>query len=844
MAVEKTQHYEIGKPVPANNISEDVSVLRGAFDLIDFILFTLAQALLEKMDKTATFEMSAVSGLVEALAQKMPANRTFKLTELTDISGAASAIDNYILTKSEAGFVFRSALAVLGRHLHNIDDVEGLQNILNTLVSGAAASIDGEIVVFEGSTGKHTKRSGETLSSLMSNVATRDFVANAIATSGGGGGGGGGKYFDTKAQADAAIASIPIDTGVNVIVDGANNGFYVNQGGVLVKKSNATIRQMTDIDDLVRNTLVKMVISQDAFTFVDKFKGLLGSILLDGTLKFRGLDIKHSGALSEIKTSKDIVEVLGVPIERGSAEGRIFTILDKKGNVILHAGPKGVYFFGDRVQAIDFTAGKEGANTPIVVKGSKLSIKGTSVLEMDGNGIGVVDKYGFFTLYSGIYGNYLFTEKDKDQSSPSPSAENVFSPSSVLGFQTNTDIKGCIDDGQSLSRGAQALPTISTVQPYLNITLVGGNKARFGADSRYNATSFIPLVEETLSSEGETPLSGCLNGVVRRAIADGAQASDYVFFGAATGAGGRTVYQLSQDDPDSWFSRKIKLITDANALAVSQGKTFSIWSVLWYQGENDYSASSLDTQPNHYQARFLTALWYPLVSHIKKTTGQKFDPYVFSYQVAAHRRYNRDHMQIALAQWRMSRSLPFFCMVAPCYIFPVAADNLHLTNTGSWLMGEYTARAKFQTMVRRSGKYRPLEPERVEWSGNSVKIKYHVPQGAISFDSSWVSQADNQGFGIRGPADEYISNAITGVAITGSDEVTISLRAGLPVNLTLTYGRGKPGDPAHSGPITGARGNLRDNAGEYDRVYHPVTGEEFKLHNYSLMFQHNQINGF
>lgn len=53
--------------------------------------------------------------------------------------------------------------------------------------------------------------------------------------------GGGGTTFDTLAQANANIGSIPENGGVNIIGDGNNNGFYVKQGGVLIKKSTRTL---------------------------------------------------------------------------------------------------------------------------------------------------------------------------------------------------------------------------------------------------------------------------------------------------------------------------------------------------------------------------------------------------------------------------------------------------------------------------------------------------------------------------------------------------------------------------------------------------------------------------
>ncbi|MCX2699289.1 hypothetical protein [Ochrobactrum chromiisoli] len=49
---------------------------------------------------------------------------------------------------------------------------------------------------------------------------------------------------DTLAQANADLANIPNNGGVNIVADGLNNGFYVKQGGILVKKSDATLSSL------------------------------------------------------------------------------------------------------------------------------------------------------------------------------------------------------------------------------------------------------------------------------------------------------------------------------------------------------------------------------------------------------------------------------------------------------------------------------------------------------------------------------------------------------------------------------------------------------------------------
>lgn len=642
--------------------------------------------------------------------------------------------------------------------------------------------------------------------------------------------------FDTLEQANSNLEIIPDNTGVSVLADGANSGFYVRQGAVLIKKSSSTLVTVAAFTTFAEKILSATPQAEVAYYLVDKFDGLIGKVMTDGTLIMRNLSIGQDEIRPDISAHDGVAYIQGTEIQRIDSLGNSVTFQDSNGNVTGHFGSNGVYLYGSDVHGQKLSGGLQDVFS---VKGESIKMQGTPIDKGDGAGLTVTDKYGYIITYSGVYGSYNFNAANETV------AKDQYEITDTLGYQQNTTYKCCISYGQSLSRGTQALPLTSVTQPYLNVTLNGGSKARFGIDARYDASSFKPLVEEIAGTEGESPLSSCLNAVTRRAISEGGTAEEWKFFGAATGAGGRTAYQLSKDDPSTaWFSATVKLVKDANALALSRGETFSMWSILWLQGEADYTSSSFDKKPNAYQQRFLNSIWEPLVSQIKEITKQKFDPYVFSYQVAAHRRYSRDDMPIALAQWRMSKALPMYCLAAPCYMFQSASDNLHLTSLGSWLIGQYMARAKHQTMVKRSGKFRPLEPETVTWGNDTVKIKFHVPNGKLALDTVLTSSTPNFGFDIRNSSDVLIADAIQSVVISGDNEITVNLKTGLPKGLTLTYARGRIGDPAHSGPVTGARGNLRDTAGDFDVAIHPETLVEYPMHNACVMFEHNQINGF
>ncbi len=288
------------------------------------------------------------------------------------------------------------------------------------------------------------------------------------------------------------------------------------------------------------------------------------------------------------------------------------------------------------------------------------------------------------------------------------------------------------------------------------------------------------------------------------------------------------------------FENLVQTITDCKRLSDALGKSYSVWAYAWEQGETNY-IDSFETSPYQYM-QYQLNLFDTLTEKIVGITGQKFRPYLFSYQVGAHRKYNKDTMLIALSQWRISRQRADVVLAVPVYMFKVAADNLHLTNEASWLMGEYKSRALHHTMIRRSGKWRPLEPVAVDWTADHIDIKFHVPRGELVLDDALATLTANFGFDIREDG-AVVTDLISSVTVTAPDTVRLALTKATSNNTVLSYARGRPGDPAHSGPITGARGNLRDTHGLYDTAVSPL-GNTFALHNPCVMFEYNRNTGF
>lgn len=450
-------------------------------------------------------------------------------------------------------------------------------------------------------------------------------------------------------------------------------------------------------------------------------------------------------------------------------------------------------------------------------------------------GLMIIDAHGFI-LPGGNFSTLSHSELDPIPSEPTPMAL-------ALNQQQRTDHMHIIGYGQSLSRGAYATPVISITQPYNNLMLASGTKTRAN-ESGYDASAYVPLVEDVKGNDGETPVTALCNGLVRRAVSDGELATDWVMIGSSPGIGGQSVEALGPGGL-GYYEKTIQLIKDSAALSASLGKSYSVWAYCWDQGEGNYSTTgsgATATKSAYQYAQLQLELFDGMSREIAQITGQKFRPYLFTYQVGAHRKYGRDSLPIALAQWRASRVRPDVVVAVPVYIFPTYTDLLHLTNEASWLLGEYRSRAMYETMVRRNEKWRPLEPISVDWQAGFIDIKFHVPRGQLVLDTALAAATPNFGFDIR-EAGNVVLDLINSVTITSHDTVRLTLSRETATDALISYARGRMGDPAASGPVTGPRGNLRDTHGLFDTAVSPL-GNTFALHNPCVMFEYNRKTGF
>lgn len=423
--------------------------------------------------------------------------------------------------------------------------------------------------------------------------------------------------------------------------------------------------------------------------------------------------------------------------------------------------------------------------------------------------------------------------------------------------------------GQSNAVGTGGRPALTLQEIYANVTFNGGVRPGINPAAM---TSFIPLVEYDGGSGtgGEVGTNACADGLVEytqalTGVPFPAQFSQYSAFTSAEG--GRPLGYFASYLQDSnlggyqgWKNSQLRvqsMIALMRAEAAVTGGTIGWLATTWQQGEAD-STGLTETRKTY--ASKLTALershWLKLCQVL--VPEQAWRPLWLVAQVCSHNSYGSTNMAfcnpfIALAQRDACLASTYMRMVNPQYIFDYFDESaakqpmLHLTNESHRWQGRYFARAIFQLLQDRQAGLPMRNPALDMVSATvtgprTIMVRFNVPAGILTLDTSWVAPTRNYGFDIRDaknalvPASLTDNNLIIDVAVVAADLIRITLKAGLPAAATrLSLGWGDPAEVAAvAGRTGGPRSNVRDTAGDID-LYTASTGATRPMHNYALV---------
>ena len=364
--------------------------------------------------------------------------------------------------------------------------------------------------------------------------------------------------------------------------------------------------------------------------------------------------------------------------------------------------------------------------------------------------------------------------------------------------------------GQSLSQGALS-EVVSTEQPFDNLSFVTGVRAGgVGLDT------LVPLVETSDGFHGETLASGMANLITEHTMAAGGEHRSLV---SAHGVSGQP-YSVLQKGTAA-YAEGMAQVAAGMAAAQAQGDTYAVRAVVTIHGESDHleGNTSYDLDLLQWQSDYDT--------DIRAMTGQTLEVPLFTDQMSSFTAYGVTTSAIPQLQLEASRAEPQrVVLMGPKYVLPYVPDGVHLTGDGERWLGEMHAKV-FEHVLIEGETWRPVSPRSIQRDGAQITVQMWVPSPPLVLDDVLVSDPGNYGFGYTDQSGAPPS--ITSVALSGDDSVVITLSeepvgGGQRIRYAMT---GTAGQPA--GPMTGARGNLRDSDATTSR-------HDYLLYNWCVHF--------
>lgn len=392
------------------------------------------------------------------------------------------------------------------------------------------------------------------------------------------------------------------------------------------------------------------------------------------------------------------------------------------------------------------------------------------------------------------------------------------------------DVNHVLSTGQSNAVANDGKPVLSTTQPYGNLMFDSGIMTGSGCDgdgcTHYDKpVSFLPLVEgDTFFSPIETMSAGLANQsskLAKETYLAGKPVSTHDILVSLHGRSGNGYWCLRKGSCAWWpgrgyiqpFAEGMMQVADGLALSKTAGKTYVVRAVTAIHGEHDHYGNEnyfplpgTDGQSTVVDYGHGLEEWQrDYEAGAKAITGQAIPVPLL---VSQYSHWNdRPTTKIAYEQVAAHvRSKGKVVVIGPTYALPYTSTCLHFTGAGERQLGEYFAKA-YARIVLAGKPWEPLRPIAITIQGNVVTAKFLVPKPPLVLDTQKVSNPGNYGFELAD--DSGAPPAITGVAITGPDTVTITLAsAPTGANKRLRYAYTFNGC---GGSGTMARGNLRDS---------------------------------
>ena len=384
-------------------------------------------------------------------------------------------------------------------------------------------------------------------------------------------------------------------------------------------------------------------------------------------------------------------------------------------------------------------------------------------------------------IYSGAQTTYF--GRDMSFYTPDPSIIYIF-----------------LDMGQSNSWGQNSggIATIAgtPVYPDNALMLNGGVRATLTPP-----TSLVPLVETNSGIASETSGSSWVNHTIRDVELLSGVRPTILMINASLG--GARYYQLTRGQ--ATYKQLQTALKGAVDLIRARGKIPVLAAMRWMQGESEVNFAPSVIGSVQAQLRQLQRYVSEDASMI---FGEEQSPLLFVNQISASSTYAEGLWRQPVKQAQLLREGPVI-PVGPVYQYPMA-DNVHMNSWGRNYLGQCLAMATVTEIFGSS--YTPMLPREYAWIDDvTLRVFIDLEFGPLVLDTTGpvsTTGLDNYGFNF----DDYSSSPPVITSVSVSDRsVDITLDKAARRSWRLAYAM-KP-NSTNAGPVTGARGCLRDSSG-------------------------------
>lgn len=420
---------------------------------------------------------------------------------------------------------------------------------------------------------------------------------------------------------------------------------------------------------------------------------------------------------------------------------------------------------------------------------------------------------GAIALGGTAAGGLLWWMRRDTRGAPPPPqpARAAGNPEGPLLSRPTWDFIGILGTGQSLSIGAKGTPVLSTEPAFGNLKLSLGEAVVPPFDAESPELSLVPLCEPIRrvgrlfpegypgNLRGETPHTAMAHQI--STLARLRLARDCVTVHSVVGESGRPMKIINRDavprvEGGLAWAASVFEVRAINRLAKARGKRYGVGAVVLTHGEADAERAAY--------ARELYRLWQDYNRDLLALTGQsELFPLLASQQCSAPRKPGVVG-ESTLAVWRAALEHPerLVC-TGPKYQYEYDDDGVHLTARSYARLGEKYGQVFFQHVLE-GRSFRPLQPQAVVRTGNTLRATFSVPVLPLRWDSSLPAPHPDSAPEWRlGRGFEVLSGArrveILGTELAGPETVVLQLRPDAPAALELRYAAAGQSDKRRGG---------------------------------------------